>query len=154
MVDTGQLEQKARDSFRIFSEGNTDEFSQYLADDFTYRSTSGEEAHGPDGFIQFYRTYDEAFSNMSVTVEEVFPTGNNKVAVLYRQRGTHSGNLYGLEPSNNDMNVLGCNIITFDDNGKMVDAYDIIDTLEVLKQLDALPGEVTEQLTLGGRPGA
>ena len=153
MVDTQQLEQNARDSFRIFSEGNTDEFDQYLADDFTYRSTSGEEAHGPDGFIEFFRAYDEAFSNLDVTVEEVFASGN-KAVVLYRQKGTHTGDFYGIDPGNNDMNVLGCNIITFDDDGKMVDAYDVIDTLEVLKQLDALPREVTDQLTLGGRPGA
>lgn len=153
MVDTQQLEQKARDSFRIFSEGNTDKFGEYLADDFTYRSTSGEEAHGLEEFIDFQRTYAEAFSDLEVTVEDVFVSGN-KAAVLYWQKGTHSNTFYNIDPSNNEMNVLGCNIITFDDNGKMVDAYDIIDTLEVLKQLDALPGEVTEQLTLGGRPGA
>lgn len=143
MTDTQQLKKTLRGLMENFSRGDLSNLDQYFADDFSYRSTSGEEIHGIDEIEKFFSVYSNAFSNMEVIPEQIFVSGNKGV-VVYRQKGTHTGEFQGIEPSNNDMDVMGCNIATFDDDGKIVDIYDVIDTLEVMRQLDALPAQLAE----------
>lgn len=142
-------EQQIRDNvqrmFEIFNSDDISGIDEYMTEDTSYRNTSGEVAHGIDEFEQFWSRYNAAFDNLDIDVQEVFVEGN-KAVIVYRQTGTHTGEFLGIEPSNNSMNLTGCNIATFDDDGKLVDVYDVIDTLELLRQLDALPSEVDEQL--------
>lgn len=152
MANEQQLKETMRRIMEMFSTGNLDEIDKYIAQDCSYRATSGEEAHGLDEIREFQQIYDSAFSNMEVTPEQMYVEGNRGV-IIYRQKGTHTGNFQGVEASNNEMNAMGCNVLTFDDDGKIVDIYDIIDTLEVLNQLDAVPSGMPELSGASKRPG-
>lgn len=156
MADTQQLKENVHRLFEIFNSGDVSDIGEYLSDDFSYRSTSGEEVHGLDEFQHFFSIYNDAFDNLNFEIEEIFLHGNKGVTI-YRQTGTHTGEFMGMEPTNNDTDVLYCSIGTFDDDGKLVDVYDVVDTLDLLNQLEMVPDEVTEQLTSGisaTRPGA
>lgn len=142
-MTTEQIRENIPRAFEMFNSGDLSQLNEVFADDVTYRSTSGEEVHGIDEFKELYDSYQDAFDNLSFEIEEMFTEGNRGVLV-YRQKGTHVGELMGIEPSNNDLDILYCSIGTFDDNGLLVDNYDIVDTLELMRQLDALPREVEE----------
>lgn len=140
MVDEQQLRENIEKIFEILNTGDFSDASDVMTDDYTYRSTSGEQIQGLDGLEDFWNRYNEAFDDFRFELQDVFlDVDNNKGVVLYLQSGTHTGELQGIEPSNNDMEVLISSIGTFDDDGRLVDVFDVVDTLDLMRQLDALP---------------
>lgn len=72
--------------------------------------------------------------------------------MIYKQSGTHVGELMGIEPSNNRWEQFGYNLVTLDDDERLVDVFD---QLELLYQLDAVPEDLKEiSQGLTARPGA
>lgn len=146
-MGTEEIKSNIRRMFNILNSQELSSVDELVTEDVTYRATSGEQVQGIEEFKQFANTYYDAFDDLEFDLEELFVQGN-KAMVLYRQRGTHTGELLGIEASNNEMDLLICSIGTFDDDGKFVDVFDIFDTLELMRQLDAIPEELSE-LTSG-----
>lgn len=104
------------------------------------RSAAGQEYRGIDGYKELITDYQEAFSDLEISLEEIIAEGD-KVFILYRQTGTHTKEFMGIPASNNKMNLLIAGVVTFK-NGKVVEEFDTFDTLEFLKQLGAVSEEV------------
>lgn len=130
----------SRRVFNVLNSGNFEPLNDLLADDWVYRSTAGEEFHGVEGAKEIVSQYREAFSDAEFDLQEMYAEGN-KVVALYRQRGTHTGEIMGIEPQNKEMDILICSIGTFED-GRLVETFEIFDTLELLQQLGAVPSEL------------
>ena len=132
---------------RIANMVNAGEYSgteELLDEDVVYRSTAGEEVHGRDAMLDLFGSYAEALSDFQIDLEDIVGEGD-VIYVQYRQTGTHTGEFWGIEPTNNKTNILITGRVKFQ-NGKVVEQHDTFDTLELLKQLDALPEEVETQL--------
>ena len=154
MANEQQLRENTERIFELINEGNIESLDEFYTDDFTYRSTAGIEVHGLDNFKQLWSVYNDAFSDLEFVLEEIFIEGNRGVS-LYRMTGKQTGELQGIEASNNDVDVLFCSIGTFDDDGYVVDVYDVSDTFDLMRQLDALPSDVTDFSDVTGtRTGA
>ena len=136
-------ENNIRRGMEMMNTGDFTNLDQYVAEDATYRTTLGFKIQGREEFKEFQQLYADAFDNLKAEPQHIFVEGNTAV-VIYKQSGTHVGEFLGIEPSNNQWEQLGCNIITLDDDGKMVDVFDIFDQLELLYQLDAVPQEMKE----------
>lgn len=137
---------------RLFNVINSNELSaldELVDENFEYKATSGEEYTGLDGFKDLVSAYHEAFDDFEVNIEEMIIDGD-KCLMLYSQRGRHTGELLGIPASNNEMELWIASKGTFK-NGKLVEVFDIFDTLELLGQLDALPEEVQEWSSGAGR---
>ena len=148
------IEQNLRNSMDIMNTGDFSDIDKYMTEDVTYRTTLGFKVEGIDEAKEFRSLYADAFDDLKIEPQHIFVEGN-KAVVIYKQSGTHVGEFMGIEPTNSRWEQLGCNIITLDDEGKIVDIFDIFDQLELLYQLDAVPQEMkelTEGLTT--RPGA
>ena len=143
MANEQQLKDITERTFELINAGDIDSLNEVYTDDFTYRTTSGIEAHGLDEFKQLWSVYNDAFSDLEFVLEEIFIEGNRGVS-LYRMTGKQTGDFQGIEASNNDVDVLFCSIGTFDDDGNIVDVYDVSDTFDLLRQLDALPSDVSD----------
>lgn len=134
----------------IINSGDLSSLDELLHEDVIYRSSAGEETRGIEEFKELIRVYQEAFTDLEVSPGEMVGEGNT-VFGFYRQQGTHTGELLGIEPSNNEMNLMVSSKLVFE-NGKLVEEVDIFDSLDFMRQLGALPEEVITKLEgLGAR---
>ena len=124
----------------MVNSGDLSGLNELCADNVVYRSSAGEEFHGVDGLKDLVSEYRNAFSNFEISLEDIVAE-ENMAFFIYRQMGTHTGELMGIKPSNQKMDFPIAAMVKFK-NGKVVEQYDTYDTLELLKQLDAVSNQV------------
>jgi steroid delta-isomerase-like uncharacterized protein len=118
--------------------GNYDVVDEHVADDYIGHDPSiPEPTRGPEGFKEFVRTYQAAFRDARVTVEEQLAEGDI-VATRWTGRGIHEGELMGIAPTGKEATVSGITISHLR-NGKVVEEWTNWDTLGMLVQLGAVP---------------
>ncbi|SRR5580704_5503035 len=103
---------------------------------------------GPDGMKQLIAAYQNAFGDATWSVDETIVAGD-RVITRWTGRGTHSGVLQGLPPTRKTVEVAGIWIHRIA-NGKIVESWNVWDTLGMMHQLGVLtaPGQA------GGRASA
>lgn len=103
-------------------------------------------AHGPDlmgelqgreAIKQFTMDVRQAFPDLDDTVDEQFSDGD-RVYQRFRVRGTHTGELMGIQPNGNTFEVRGIEIVRIAD-GNVVEVWSMFDTLSVMQQIGAVP---------------
>ena len=77
-----------------------------------------------------------AFPDRTDTIEEVIGTGSNRVGMLFRVRGTHRGNLFGIPPTGKTFDIYELGLFHLSD-GKITEAWFLADELGLLTQLGA-----------------
>jgi predicted ester cyclase len=77
------------------------------------------------------------FSNMQVTIEDSLSQGD-RVAVRFRLRGTHTGELLGIPPTGKTVNISATGIFRVVD-GKATDNWVNVDALGLMQQLGVVP---------------
>jgi steroid delta-isomerase-like uncharacterized protein len=86
-------------------------------------------------FLAFRSEMLDALPDLQVTVEDVLADGD-RVAVLWRMRGTHTGRGFGLEPTGRAVDVHGTTWQTVRD-GRIVSGRDCCDFGGMLASLAA-----------------
>jgi predicted ester cyclase len=76
-----------------------------------------------------------AFPDRTDTIEDVIAE-NDRVCMLFRQRGTHTGNLFGIAPTGKTFDIYELGIFRVAD-GKIIEAWFMADELGLLQQLGA-----------------
>jgi len=107
--------------------------TQYIGHD----PASPEPLRGPKGVKEFVAIYRTAFPDARVTVEQQLAEGN-LVATRWSGRGTHEGELLGVEPTGKRVTVSGLTISKLE-NGKIVEEFQNWDTFGLMQQLGAVP---------------
>jgi steroid delta-isomerase-like uncharacterized protein len=97
----------------------------------------GVDIHGPEHFKQFWRGFRAAFSDIHVDIRETIEE-EDRVAARWTMSMTHSGPFLGIAATNKTVSVNGISIQRFE-NGKIIEAWDNWDQLELLVQLGAVP---------------
>jgi steroid delta-isomerase-like uncharacterized protein len=110
---------------------------ELIATDFAFRGSLGTETRGRDGFLRYVATVRAAFPDFDNTVEELIAEGDKVVARL-TYRGTHRGELFGVEPTGTAIAFAGVAIFTVRD-GRLATGWVLGDTLGLLRQLGAAP---------------
>lgn len=88
-------------------------------------------------FGQFGRLMFSAFSNPSSTVEDVIAEGD-KVVSRVTFRGTHTGEMMGIPPTNKSVAITETIIDRFVD-GKIVESWRLFDQMAMMQQLGLIP---------------
>jgi steroid delta-isomerase-like uncharacterized protein len=96
-----------------------------------------EPLRGPKGVKEFISTYRAAFPDARITVEQQLAEGG-LVATRWIGRGTHKGELMGIQPTGKQVTISGLTISRLVD-GKVVEEFQNWDTLGMMQQLDAIP---------------
>src|SRR5689334_14201654 len=92
---------------------------------------------------RFMVSYQEAFPDVSIRIEDLFAEGDRIVARL-RMSGTHRGPYLNplktvMPPTGKKFNIQIIDICRFDPNGKWVECWSGFDELGQLRQLGAIP---------------
>jgi steroid delta-isomerase-like uncharacterized protein len=138
MMSEENKEKTRRFLEEAFNEGNLGVVDEIFAPDYVLHDPAiPEEIGGPEGIKGFVQMYRSAFPDTDVTVEDQIAEGDD-VVTRWTARGTHQGELFGVPPSGNQVEITG---ITIDrhSGGKGVESWTNYDTLGLMQQIGAVP---------------
>lgn len=90
-------------------------------------------ARGSEGMKGVVETFIGAFPDLQVSLDDVFSSGE-KVVTRWTSRGTHQGELMGIAPTGNRVEVTAVGIWRVAD-GKIAEAWVVFDALGMMQQL-------------------
>jgi steroid delta-isomerase-like uncharacterized protein len=108
------------------------------------------ESNGAAPFKVFYSNLRQVFPDLHVTIEEMLAEGE-KVAVRIVMEGTHSSPVLG-PPATGRKVTVGAMVIARIADGKIAQAWNIVDQLALLRQIGALPPGTVRENFLTTRP--
>jgi steroid delta-isomerase-like uncharacterized protein len=94
-------------------------------------------ARGPEAVRQFLQIFRFAFPDLRVTVLDQISEGN-RVVTRWRMEGTQKNRLMGIEATHRFMRIEGIRIDRIA-NGRIAETWNGWDTLDMLRQLGAMP---------------
>lgn len=106
----------------------------FLHSTITFRGSLGMRMEGINAFCDYAKMLFSAFPNLYHVIEDVVIEGD-KAAVRLVYTGTHTGKLFGFEPTGNRIRYSGACFFKLE-NEKIIDAW-------VLGDLNALYGQLT-----------
>jgi steroid delta-isomerase-like uncharacterized protein len=122
----------------IMNPGNVDAVDEIYAPNYvSHDPTMPEDVRGVEGAKEFYNMYISAFPDTEITIEDQVSEGD-KVVTRWTARGTHQGELMGVPPSGNRVEVAGVTISRIE-GGKIVEDWDNYDALGMMQQIGAIP---------------
>lgn len=86
---------------------------------------------------QAYDIFLQAFPDINVTVNIMVAEGD-KVAVRATWRGTHKGEIFGIAPTANKIDMTNTSVLRIE-NGKIAELWTTQDSLRMLQQLGVIP---------------
>ena len=114
---------------------DTDLLDEFVAED--YRNHNAFVADGREANRQFWTAFFGALPDLSATVDDVVVSGD-RVVGRFTYRGTHTGELMGIPPSGNRVEMRSIDIWRVED-GMFVEHWDELNLMEVFQQIGALP---------------
>jgi steroid delta-isomerase-like uncharacterized protein len=109
----------------------------YAPDFVDHDPAMPEDVRGVEGAREFYSMYSSAFPDTQITIEDQVAEGD-MVATRWTARGTHQGELMGVPPSGNRVEVAGVTISRIE-GGKIVEEWDNYDALGMMQGIGAIP---------------
>lgn len=123
----------------VWNQGNSKTIDELLAQDGVIHGlvdASGQPVRGLEGFHEFHNQFRSAFSDLNISVHDVVAEGDRVVARC-SVRGQHTGESLGFAATNAPIQFEGIAIVRIKD-GKIVEAWNQFDFLEMNKQLGVL----------------
>jgi steroid delta-isomerase-like uncharacterized protein len=122
----------------VMNQRNLDAVDEIYASNFVgHDPAMPEDMRGVGGAREFYSMYQSAFPDAEITIEDQVAEGD-KVVTRWTGRGTHQGELLGVPPSGNRVEVSGVTISRIE-GGKVVEEWDNYDALGMMQQIGAIP---------------
>ena len=106
------------------------------APNLAYHGTGDLAETDRSGFLQFAEAMFAAFPDVSVTIDDVFSSGD-KVVYRITIKGTHRAELMGISATNKAMSVRSIGIARVSD-GKIVEEWENFDDMGMMMQLGAV----------------
>jgi steroid delta-isomerase-like uncharacterized protein len=92
---------------------------------------------GREGMKQALRNFRTAFPDLETNAEHVIAEGDF-VVLRWNARGTHQGELMGIQPTGKQVTLRGIDILRIE-NGTIVERWAEYDNLGLLQQLGLVP---------------
>jgi steroid delta-isomerase-like uncharacterized protein len=92
---------------------------------------------GPEDVKRFVKEYRTAFSDIEDIVEDMIGEGD-KVVTRWTLRVTHTGEFRGIPATGKRVTITGIGIFRFSEDGKVVESWDSLDQLGMLRQLGVI----------------
>jgi predicted ester cyclase len=133
-------EQRARDYFERVTARDPDGMMEFWV------RGKGADIHGiarlvaPDNYRAWFANFFAAVPDLRFEVLEVIAEGD-RAAVRWRAAGTFNGTgkLEGFEPNGAKIEMTGCDVLTFDEDGMLVDNQAYTNGMELARQIGAMP---------------
>lgn len=134
MADTTRVEQ----AVEAFNRGDEAYFDLYTDDVAIHGLPGTGGTVGKQGVVDFYRAFWAAFPDAKVEPAEMF-SADDLLAVRLQVKGTHRGEIMGVPPSGNEIDVEQITIFKLDADGRCVERWVRLDELAFLQQIGAMP---------------
>ena len=126
----------AREYFDAFVKGDKDWWARHVAADFLRHDPGLPYAViGPAGLQHHHDVILGGVPDLNLPIHTVIAEGD-KVLVCLRFRGTHSGKLFGYQPTGNPIDVEVFDLFQVQD-GMLVEHWAMVDSLGILRALGA-----------------
>ena len=142
-MESGEENKAAvRACLETISKENSDVLDRIVSPDYVLHDPAlPEEVRGAEGLRELLEEYRKAIGDVRLTIDQQFTDGDH-VATRWFVRGTHQGELMGASPSGREIAFSGVTISRCRD-GRIVEEWEICDTLGLLQQIGALPATVS-----------
>jgi len=108
------------------------------ADAVFYVPGQAEPMRGPQGYLAIIGMMRGGFPDIQWSVEETV-SEEDKLAVRFIMRGTHTGTFFGVPPTGKSIKVQAINFYRFSNN-QIIEEYGQPDMLGLLQQIGAVSG--------------
>ena len=127
-----------RKALKISNTGDTSMVDEVISPNYFNHESQVDpvrsKLRGPEEFIDTVKALRSAFANLHYEEQEVFVT-HDKVAVVARVTGKHTGSFFVIPPSGNKINYQAVHIFRIGDDGKIVEHKAVRDDLSLMMQL-------------------
>lgn len=110
---------------------------ELIAPNFVYHRGTGDVIRGLKDYKQSMKELFSAFPDAHYTIDDMIIEGN-KGAFRYTISATHKGALMGIPPTNKKVTIEIIGIYRMA-RGKIVEAWDKMDTMGLMQQLGVVP---------------
>jgi predicted ester cyclase len=117
--------------------GKVDEFGKYVAENAVDHNPMPGQAQGLAGMKKMATDLHTAYPDMKSTIEDLRVDGD-MLTVRFTMRGTNSGPMMGMPPTNKKVEVMGIDQVRWQ-NGKFVEHWGLIDVPTMMQQLGMMP---------------
>jgi steroid delta-isomerase-like uncharacterized protein len=123
----------------VWNKGNLDFVDEVTAPNFLSHDPASPQdmGGGVEGTRHFVEMYRNAFPDAQMSIEDVIAEGD-KVVTRWTVRATHQGELMGIPPSGNRVEVRGISLDRIE-SGKFVETWSNYDVLGMMQQIGAIP---------------
>ena len=104
----------------------------------SHQSDGSVLERGPEDVKKFVKEYRSAFSDIEDVAEDMIGE-DDKVVPRWTLRATHTGDFRSIPATGNRVHIAGIGIFRFSDDGKVVESWDSLDQLGMMRQLGAIP---------------
>jgi len=134
-MDNAATMQRAYD---LINAGDIDGFGELVAEGFVEHEELPGLAPTKEGVLTLFRGYRAAFTDLTMTVDDIIADGDKAVARV-TTTGTQTGEWMGMPASGKRAEVHLIDIMRFDDAGLISEHWGVMDMLSMLQQLGAIP---------------
>jgi predicted ester cyclase len=120
----------------IINKGDLDAVDRLMTEDFVDHGPMGD-MHGPEAFKEMVGMWRSAVPDVHCEVEQLFSSGD-MAAWLVRTTGTHTGEMMGIPPTGNRIELLSPNIGRIRD-GRAAEHWADQSMFQFLQQIGAIP---------------
>lgn len=120
------------------ADGSPEAIDDYFAPDFVDHEP-GETIEGREAYKQYEMALRKGMPDLEGELDFVV-CQDDLVSVRYTATGTHTGDLWGIEPTGNSGTVTGQAIYRIED-GKVTECWHEFDRLGMFQQLGIIPEE-------------
>ena len=128
-------QQLIRDYFNeVWNKGNLDLLDDLLCPDYLNHSSSiPDSPPGPAGLKPIVTAMRMAFPDLHYAIQDLIIT-EDKVVARVKMTGTHTGDFFGIPPTNKSISVNQINI-EYIENGRITEHWRITDENAMMSQL-------------------
>jgi steroid delta-isomerase-like uncharacterized protein len=120
----------------VLNKHNLTALDKYYSSNATQQNPTAA-GQGTHGLKNFFVPFFLAFPDMRVTIEHILAE-NSVVLVFLNWTGTHKGEFHGIPATNKSINMRTADLFRIDTNGKIVEKWDVVDSLNLLTQIGAI----------------
>lgn len=134
----------------VINKGNLSVADELFTSNYEHHDPSSPDfGRGPESAKKRATLYRNAFPDLRMTIEDIIAEGET-VMTRWSSRGTHKGELRGIAPTGNQVNVSGVTVARLA-NGKIAESYVSWDALGLMQQLGVVP-ELAKAKAVAAKP--
>ena len=110
--------------------------------EYTYIGGDGQLQKGPQAGMDVGQMFATAFPDGKLDIRRIHTAGDDVAIAEFIGRGTHTGDLMGIAPTGNRMELTVCFVLEIRD-GKIYAEREYMDMMHLMQQLGVAPAPAT-----------